>query len=429
MSCDAFCRVFIRTNAMRIDQSRFLGHAPVPLVMILAFGSGMRSSAAMQDYPHAGEPIGSVRQIYDGALTPDLAVNTFRNIDRLFPSRRIEHGDQVLPLPPAPHRLTQLKFNSRGKHWDLFDYLAVNRVAAVLALKEGRVALELYQYGNTEKTRWMSMSVAKSITSTLIGAAIKQGYIGGIDDPVTKYLPTLAGSAYEGVSIRDLLMMSSGVRWNETYTDPTSDRRRLLEVQIAQRPGAALELMRKLPRAAEPGTVNNYNTGETQVAGAVLHSAVNRSLSEYLSERIWKPFGMEADATWWLDSADGTEIAGSGFSATLRDYGRFGLFFLTGRAGGEDVLPDGWLEEAGAPQRLKNGSHVDYGYFWWPAMPTPNVPDPQRAFMAQGIFGQYVYLNPKEHVVVVVWSAQSKPQGMDVIDNLDFFAAVAAALH
>ena len=326
---------------------------------MLALGSGMRASAAAQDYPHAREPIGSVRQVYDGALTPDLAVNTFRNIDRLFPSRTIEHGTKVFPLPPAPRQLTQLKFVSRGKHWDLFDYLAVNRVAAVLALKDGRVALELYQYGNTAKTRWMSMSVAKSITSTLIAAAIKQGYIGSIEDPVTKYVPTLAGSAYEGVSIRDLLMMSSGVRWNETYTDPTSDRRRLLEAQIAQRPGAALDLMKKLPRAAQPGTVNNYNTGETLVAGEVVHNAVKRSLSEYLSERIWKPFGMEADATWWLDSPDGIEIAGSGFSATLRDYGRFGLFFLNGgRAGGEDVLPVGWLEEAGAPQRLKNGKRT-----------------------------------------------------------------------
>jgi CubicO group peptidase (beta-lactamase class C family) len=415
---------------MRISKSGFRGRAPVPLVVMLALGTGMRAPAAEQDYPHAREPIGSVREIYDGTLTPDLAVNTFRNIDRLFPSRTIEHGDKVLTLPPAPRRLTQLKFTSRGKHWDLFDYLAVNRVAAVLALKDGRVALELYQYGNTAKTRWMSMSVAKSITSTLIAAAIKQGFIGSLEDPVTKYVPTLAGSAYEGVSIRDLLMMSSGVRWNETYTDSTSDRRRLLEVQIAQRPGAALELMSKLPRAAQPGTVNNYNTGETLVAGAVLHNAVKRSLSEYLSERIWKPFGMEADATWWLDSPDGIEIAGSGFSATLRDYGRFGLFFLNGgRAGGGDVLPTGWLEEAGAPQRLKNGKKIDYGYFWWPAVPTPDVPDPQGAFMAQGIFGQYVYLNPKEHVVVVVWSAQSKPQGMDIIDDLDFFAAVTAALH
>jgi CubicO group peptidase (beta-lactamase class C family) len=398
--------------------------------MVVSLGSGFGTHAQADDYPHASEPIGSVRQVYDGVLTPDLAVNTFRNIARLFPSRTVAHGDKVYPLPTAARQLGQIKFTSRGKQWDLFDYLAVNRVAGILVLKEGQIALESYQYGNTAKTRWMSMSVAKSITSTLIGAAIKQGYIGGIDDPVTKYVPTLAGSAYEGVSIRDLLTMSSGVRWNETYTDPRSDRRRLLDAQIAQRPGAALDLMKRLPRAAEPGTHNNYNTGETLVAGEVVHNAVKRSLSDYLSERIWRPFGMEADATWWLASPDGIEIAGSGFSATLRDYGRFGLFFLNGgRVGGEEILPAGWTQDAGSPQRLKNGKKLDYGFFWWPATPTPETPDPQGAFLAEGIFGQYLYLNPQQHIVIVVWSAQSKPQGMDIVDDLDFFGAVVAALR
>ncbi len=384
-------------------------------------------AAAGQD---ADGPVGSVRQMYDGALTPDLAVNTFRHIDRLFPTRTVTHGDKVSPLPPASRQLTQLKFVSRAKHWDLFDYLAVNRVAGVLVLKDGRVALELYQYGNGPTTRWMSMSVAKSITATLIGAALRQGYIGSIDDPVTKYVPALSGSSYEGVSIRDILTMSSGVRWSETYTDPTSDRRRLLEIQIAQQPGAAIDLMKRLPRAAAPGTVNNYNTGETLVAGEVVHNAVKRSLSEYLSERIWQPFGMESDATWWLASPDGIEIAGSGFSATLRDYARFGLFCLQdGRIGAESILPEGWMREAGSPQHLKNGKRLDYGFYWWPATPTAATPDPENAFFADGIFGQFIYLNPKEHVVVVVWSAQSKPEGMDIIDNLDFFGAVVAALR
>jgi CubicO group peptidase (beta-lactamase class C family) len=378
----------------------------------------------------ATESIGSVRQMYDGALTPDLAVSTFRHIDRLFPTRTIAHGDKVSPLLPAERKLTRLEFTSRGKHWDLNDYLAVNRVAGLLVLKNGRVALELYQYGNTPATRWMSMSVAKSITSTLIGAAIQQGYIRSVDDPVTQYVPRLAGSAYEGVTIRDLLRMSSGVRWNETYTDPKSDRRQLLDVQIAQQPGAAIDLMAKLPRAAPPGTLNNYNTGETLVAGEVLHQALKRSLSEYLSERIWKPYGMESDATWWLASPDGIEIAGSGFSATLRDYARFGQFVLGGgRIGEEHVLPPGWVQEAGSPQSLKNGKRLDYGFYWWVATPTAATADPEGAFYADGIFGQYIYLNPKEQVVVAEWSARSKPEGMDIVDDLDFFGAVSAALR
>jgi CubicO group peptidase (beta-lactamase class C family) len=387
---------------------------------------GLLSMQARAD----SEAIGTVRQMYDGALSPDLAVSTFRHIDRLFPTRTVAHGGKVLPLPPAERPLTRLEFTSRGKHWDLDDYLSVNRVAGLLVLKNGRVALESYQYGNTPKTRWMSMSVAKSITSTLIGAAIQQGYIGSVDDAVTRYVPRLASTAYEGVSIRNILTMSSGVRWNETYTDPKSDRRQLLEVQIAQKPGAAIDLMARLPRAAPPGTVNNYNTGETLVAGEVVHRAVNRSLSDYLSERIWKPFGMESDATWWLASPGGIEIAGSGFSATLRDYARFGLFVLGGgRINGESILPPGWVQEAGSPQRLADGKRLDYGFYWWIETPTTETPDPEGAFYADGIFGQFIYLNPKEQVVVVVWSAQSKPEGMDIIDDGDFFGAVTAALR
>ncbi len=396
-------------------------------ILLAAAGAGPLPAATP---PPAAEPIGTVRQMYDGALTPDLAVSTFRNIDRLFATRTIAHGPKVYPLPPASRPLEAVRFTSHERTWDLYDYLAVNRVAALIVLKDGRVALERYQYGNTPATRWMSMSIAKSITSTLIAAAVAERAIGSIDDAVTRYLPALRGSAYDGVSIKDLLLMSSGVRWNETYTDPSSDRRRLLEAQIAQRPGAAMALMAQLPRASAPGTVNNYNTGETLVAGEVVRAATHRPLSEYLSERIWKKFGMESDATWWLDSAGGIEIAGSGISATLRDYARFGLFFLNGGvADGERILPAGWTDEAGTPKALADGRRLDYGYFWWPAVPTKATPDTEGAFMAEGIFGQFIYLNPRERVVVVALSARSKPEGMDVVDDLDFFAAVAAALH
>ena len=404
--------------------------APWKAALFLALATLAGPGARAGGDPHAAEPIGTVREMYDGALTPDLAVSTFRNIDRLFATRTIAHGNVVQPLPPAAKALARVQFRSRGRAWDLDDYLAVNRVAGLLILKDGRVALELYQYGNTPRTRWMSMSLAKSVTSTLIAAAVQQGKIGSIDDAVTKYLPALAGSAYEGVTIKDLLLMSSGVRWNETYTDPASDRRRLLEAQIAQRPGAAMALMAALPRAAPPGTVNNYNTGETLVAGEVVRAATGMPLAEYLSDRIWKRYGMEADANWWLDAPGGIEIAGSGISATLRDYGRFALFFMDGGvAAGERILPAGWTTEAGTPKTLKDGRKLDYGYFWWPAVATAETPDTEGAFLAEGIFGQFLYLNPREHVVIVALSARSKPEGMDVIEDLDFFAAAAAALR
>jgi CubicO group peptidase (beta-lactamase class C family) len=379
-------------------------------------------------YPHAAEPIGTVRQIYDGVLSPEMAVNTFRNIDRLFPTHTIPRSANPLPLPPAASALRDVRFTAGGKQFDLETFLDANRVAAILVLDNGRIALERYRYGNTDQTRWMSMSVAKSVTSTLIGAAVKQGRIRSITDPVTRYVPALSGSAYDGVSVRDVLMMASGVRWNETYTDPKSDRRRLLEAQIAQAPGGVLAVLKSLPRAAEPGTVNNYNTGETQVAAEILRGAVGTSLSAYLSDRIWSKVGMEADAKWWLDSPNGTEIGGSGISATLRDYGRFGLFLLKdGIANGDSILPAGWIHDATTPKVLRGGSTVDYGYLWW----TPTAAESRRdsAFMAEGIHGQILYVNPAAKVIVVLWGARPHPTAGAAVDEWVFCDAVVRSLR
>jgi CubicO group peptidase (beta-lactamase class C family) len=376
----------------------------------------------------AAEKIGTVTEVYDGSLTSDIQVHTFRHIDRLFPVRVVKHGPHVLALPQAAKRLPRIEFISGGKSYDLIDYIALNRVTALLVLKDGKIAYEDYEMGNTEKTRWMSMSMVKSITSSLVGAAIQEGYIHGIDDPVTRYVAKLTGSAYDGVSIRYLLQMASGVKWDETYTKPASDRRHMLEAQIAQRPGAIMDLMAKLPRAGAPGTIWNYSTGETFVAGAVVRSAVGRSLAEYLSERIWTKAGMEADATWWLESPDGLEIGGSGLSATLRDYGRFGLFLMNdGVVKGERILPEGWVREAGSSKTI-GGKVVDYGYMIWPFSASPGSVN-AGAFQALGIYGQHIYVNPREHVVIVDWGAQPKPTDKEVIADEDFFAAATAALR
>ena len=378
--------------------------------------------------PHAQDAIGTVRQMYDGALTPALAVTTFRNIDRLFPTRTVARGATPHPLL-AGKPFGNVDFMSRGARYSLDDYLRLNRVGGLLVLKHGRVALERYAYGNGPRTRWMSMSIAKSITSTLVGVAIRDGAIGSLDDAVTKYVPRLAGTSYDGVTVRHLLMMASGVRWNETYTDSASDRRRLLEAQIAQRPGAIIDVMRSRARAAGPGSVHNYSTGDTQIAGEVVRGAVGMPLAQYLSEKIWGPYGMESDASWWLDSPDGHEIGGSGLSATLRDYGRFGLFFLDGGVvEGVSILPAGWTTLASTPKTLADGTLVNYGYMWWPSDAPLNTEN-HGTFSAVGIFGQAIYINPREQVVIVQWSAQTIPTDGEVVKSEDFFAAVAAALR
>jgi CubicO group peptidase (beta-lactamase class C family) len=397
------------------------------LMVLLAIAAAILANAQARQTP-SPEPIGSVRDLYDGKLRPDIQVNTFRHIDRLFPTRTVSRGTSVYPIPKSSTPFTDTAFVSRGKSYDLVDYLSLNRVGGLLILKDGKIALEDYELGNTGQTRWVSWSMVKSISSTLVGAAITDGYIASVDDRVTKYLPQLAGSAYEGVTIKNVLEMASGLRWNEAYTDPHSDRRHMLELQIQQKPGAILKFMASLPRAAAPGTVWNYSTGETHIIGALIVAAAKRPVAQYLSEKIWSKFGMEADATWWLESPGGLEVGGSGLSATLRDYGRFGLFVLNGGvAGNKHVVPNAWFSEAGTAKKL-GGSLVDYGYMWWILDPgSPSVH--QSAFAALGIFGQWMYINPKENLVIVVWSARPKPTGANTINDSDFFAAVVNALH
>lgn len=404
----------------------------VALSVVLASGCVTASRNEPDDYLHATEPIGTLREIYDGVLTPDLAVNTFRNIDRLLPTRVVRPSSRPTVLRPSDAARTTalrtLRVRYGGQSYSVDQFLEVNRVAGLLVLRDGQIVEERYRFGNTARTRWMSMSVAKSITSTLVGAALRDGYIASINDPVTKYVPSLVGSAYDGVSVRDVLMMSSGVRWRETYTDPTSDRRRLLEAQISLTPGSAMAVMRSLPRSAAPGTRNTYNTGETQVVAEIVRHAVGKPLATYFSERIWSRYGMEREANWWLESPDGVEIGGSGFSATLRDYARFGQFILGGGvAAGDSVLPSGWLAEATIPKTLQGGTALDYGYLWWPGTSPSDRRD--RAFSAEGIHGQFLYVNPAARIVIALWSARPKPSGGAVVDEWAFFDAVVEAVR
>ncbi|MGD2129792.1 MAG: serine hydrolase [Lysobacterales bacterium] len=388
-------------------------------LVLLGFAMLACASAGQADCTRGPgeETIGTVRQIYDGRLYPDIQVRTFRNIDRLFPTHTVSNGAAARALPVDLSDMEDFSFEWDGEKYDLYDVLSLNRVSGLLIIQDGTIRFEKYFFGNDECTRWMSMSVVKSMTASLVGAAIQDGLIASIDDPVTRYLPTLSGSAYDGVTIRQLLTMTSGVAWNETYTDPASDRRRMLEAQIAQKPGAILNLMASLPRAAAPGTRWNYSTGETQVVGALVRAAAGMPVADYLSNKIWRPMGMESDATWWLESPDGLEIGGSGLSATLRDYGRFGLFLLRGGViDGVRVLPEGWVAEAGSA-RMVNGEQVEYGYMLWPLH--------GRSFAAIGIFGQFVFVDPDRSLVVAMWSAQPKPVGREGVDEYEFFRALS----
>jgi CubicO group peptidase (beta-lactamase class C family) len=276
--------------------------------------------------------------------------------------------------------------------------MTAERVRGVLVLQDGKIRLERYVSPHRRTTRWNSFSVAKSITSTLVGAAMKDGSIRSLDDPVTRYISGLRGSAYDDVTVRQLLTMTSGVKWNEDYTDVNSDVARM----YAQPPDPGFDMtvsyVRKLPREAPPGTKWVYKTAETNLVGVLVADATGKQLADYLSEKIWRPYGMERDAEWMIDDV-GHEQGGCCLAMTLRDYGRFGQFVLDGaRVNGKPIVPENWLSEATRTQvSTGTGTGSGYGYQWW----TRN----DGTFEARGIYGQTLHIDRARRLVVVINSA------------------------
>lgn len=272
------------------------------------------------------------------------------------------------------------------------DYLAKQRAAGIVILQDGQIRFEKYGLGFGPSGRWTSFSVAKSFTSTLVGAAIQDGYIKSLDDKVSQYIPGLKGSAYDDVSIRQLLTMSSGVQWNEDYEDPNADVAKFNNAEPEDGLDATVSYMRHLPRAHLPGEVWHYNTGETNLIGVLVSSATKKPLAQYLQEKVWQPAGMEAPATWLL-SKTGQEIAGCCLQAATRDYARFGLFVLSGgKAGGKQIVPADWFAQATVKQKDIGTPGKGYGFQWWTY--------DNGAVAAQGIFGQGIFIDPKRRLVI-----------------------------
>lgn len=367
-----------------------------------------------------------IERFYDGTLRPDEIVATMSTDGGWFPSRTIPRAAKPSALKRSGQGLPKLAIQDHGTSFDLYDYLSVNRVAGLMVLRDGEVVEESYSLGIAPQTMWNSCSLAKSVAATLVGMALREGAIESLDDPVTRYAPL--GGVYAQVSIRQLLRMASGIRWREDYTDPTSDRRQLLEIQMQWQTGGIARHMAGLPAETAPGQSWKYNTGESYLVSAVMEGATGTNLADYLSTRLWSRMGAEADATWWSESPDGMTVSGSGMHATMRDYARFGQFVLDGgRIGGETLLPDDWTHEAGAPFPIGD-KLIPYGYMWW--IPVLDDPALKGTFQAEGIYGQYIHINPQKRLVVVVLSARSKPsfrQRLEINDDA-FFAALARAL-
>ena len=334
----------------------------------------------------AARPLSTRSAVY--FWTREEKLRGFPAFDSIFASHRVPRGARAYALPsgrtlPLPH--------------DTVDaFMRANEVAGLLVLVDGRVRLERYALGHAETRRWTSFSVAKSLTSMLAGAAVRDGAIRSLDDDVAAYLPTLKGSVYDGVTVRQLITMTTGVAWNEAYADPASDIVQLYNGVGASIP-SPLGVAKGLRREVPAGTKWRYKTVETHLLANLVVAATKKPLAQYASEKLWAPYGMEADASWVVDDM-GVEQGGCCFQATLRDYGRIGQFVMQGAlVQSVSIVPRGWMRAATTKQADIGTPGHGYGYQWWT--------NDDGSFDAQGIFGQAIHIDPARRLVVVMHSA------------------------
>jgi CubicO group peptidase (beta-lactamase class C family) len=349
-------------------------------------------------------------------------IGSFRHMGEIYPSRPVRRAGPVSDLPRGIPVVAPV-YDDDGTTRALEDYFKRARVTGFIVLKRGKIVFERYRLGADEKSLFTSWSMAKSFVSTLVGFAVADGQIHSLDDPVSDYLPELRGSAYDGVPIKAVLQMSSGVAFTEDYVSSVSDSDRMWDEAVQYNKQPLTNFARDSKRAVAPFTRFNYVGVDTVVLGWLVSRVTGKTLAQDLSAKLWGPLGMETDADWMTDGRGprANEIAFCCLDAALRDYARFGLFMSQGGAWqGRQLLARAWVEAAThsdrpqvQPGKLYPGYPLGYQYQWWVL---PTGPDEIGGFEAQGIYGQFLYVNPTEQVVIVVASVWPKP----LDDGLEF---------
>lgn len=331
----------------------------------------------------------------------------FSKMDKIMPATVMAASQTPRAFPVGAETVLPETFVHGAKTYTTADFLDLTDTAALLILKDGQIRFEEYFLTGGPDVTWLSMSVAKSFISALIGIAIEEGAITSVNDPATKYAPFLEGSAYDGVRLKDILQMSSGAAWNEDYNDPESDINRL--GRIIALGGSLDKFIATIEPDLQPGTYNRYNSSDTQVLGSVLVAATGRPIADYMYEKLWSPMGAEHQAEWLLDSKR-MEMAFFGLNATARDYAKLGeLYRNAGRMGERQIIPSDWVKASISPdaphlipgKRDNADEDFGYGYQWWV------LEGDQGEFSAIGVYNQYIYVNPTAGVVIVKLSAYS----------------------
>lgn len=334
-------------------------------------------------------------------------VYNFQNMTEFFPYYSVSKGEANFQFIDSPQQLPQI-ISYDGEQYRTQELLNSTATMGFIVIKNDQIIFEDYRLGSNIDTLNISWSVNKSFVSALIGIAINEGLIKSVNDPVTDYAPLLKGTGYDRVPLKHVLQMSSGVVFDEDYAAFFSDINRMGRV-IAL--GSSInKFAASLESGQTSGQYHQYVSMDTQVLGMVLKQATGVTPSQYLQEKLWSKMGMRSDARWLKDD-DGMELAFGTLNVTLRDYARFGLLYAKqGNWLGEQLVPKQWVKDSVTPDaehlqpgdNSKSSSRLGYGYQWW-------IPEnPQGDFLARGVYGQYIYVNPKKSVVIVKTSANPK---------------------
>ena len=330
---------------------------------------------------------------------------SFIHMDEYLPIKRVEKADHPFIFPRIENISLPTDFIHDGTTYNTLQYIDSSYTQGFIFIQNDTVQYENYWRGQTEDIQHISWSVAKSYISALFGIAIEEGYIKSIDQTVDEYLPELKGSGYGGVKIKDVLQMSSGIKFDETYSDPQSDIQQYWGGFVSG--DSQDEFANSLINERTPGTYNKYVSIDTHVLGMIITKATGRSLTDYLQEKIWQPIGAEFDAYWIVDGK-GMEMALGGLNACLRDYAKLGRLYLNkGKWEGKQIVPEAWFESSisSTEEHLQPESDnstdlgIGYGYQWW------ILDGDEGEFLAMGVFNQYIYINPTTKTVIVKNSA------------------------
>ncbi|PCI32347.1 MAG: 6-aminohexanoate hydrolase [Alphaproteobacteria bacterium] len=355
----------------------------------------------------------------------DKIVYNFTHMEELFLTNPVKRAGPVFSFGQAPGALPE-NFTYKGQTIDTNEFLERRATTALLVIKDDDINFENYYQGMKDTDLRISWSMAKSFTVTLFGIAVHDGLI-DINAPVEQYLPEMTGTGYAGVPIRDVLQMSSGVLWNEDYADFYSDINRMGRILAV---GGSLDEFTTTLTAEKPsGQEFHYVSMDTHIISMIVRRVTGKSLIELVEQNIWSRIGMEADANWITDSK-GVEFALGGLNVRTRDYARFGRLYLNnGNWNGEQIVPAAWVKAVTTPSSAHNQpgpNKFGYGFQWWLG------PDARPGeFLAVGVYGQFIYINQPENIVIVKNSADR--HFMNKIGSkheaVSFFRAITDKLH